>query len=189
MRYWVAASLALVISGCGGGSAPPKPAAKAEPVKITQFYASDPKIPKGEKGTLCYGVEHASRVQLSPPVEEVWPAATRCFEISPKQNMSYTLTAFGEDGSRAEQTVAVTVGAAAPRLYDLSVNSQSVHAGEQVVVCFKVENAATVKAGPGHFDAEANCVTDRPVKTTSYNISAISADGKADSGTVTVKVH
>ena len=128
-------------------------------------------------------------MQLAPPVEEVWPSPTRCFEIAPKENTRYTLTAIGADGSKDTQTVEVTIGAAIPRLYDLSVNSQLVNAGDQVVVCFKVENATSVKAGPGHFDPEANCITDRPTQTTSYKISALGADGQADSGTVKVTVR
>ena len=188
MRYPVAIVIASLCGSCGSGAATAPAKAKVEPVKITQFYATDKKVPKGVKGELCYGVEHAAKVELAPPVEDVWPAATRCFEISPRENTRYTLTAVGDNGSRDAKTVDITVGAAPPRLYDLSVNATLVRAGEQVVVCFKVENATSVKAGPGHFDAGANCITDRPTKTTRYKISALGGDRQIDTGTVTVKV-
>src|SRR5271165_696713 len=91
-----------IIAICGGcGHAPSTSAtasattSAAAPVKITQFYASDKKIPRGLKGNLCYGVEHASKVELTPAADVVWPAAVRCIEISPKQNTTYTLTAYG----------------------------------------------------------------------------------------------
>jgi hypothetical protein len=158
-------------------------------VKVAQFYATDTKIPKGLKGTLCYSVENASKVELTPAAEDVWPSASRCFEVSPKESTKYSLTAIGADGARDTKTVELTVGAAPPRLYDLSVNSVLVHPGDPVVVCFKVENATSVRAGPGHFDPERNCITDQPKKTTSYKISALGADRQIDSGTVTVKVQ
>jgi hypothetical protein len=177
----------MICCGCGGGgtaSAPAKPA----PAKIVQFYAADRKIPRGMTGNICYGVEHAAKVELNPPVEVVWPAAARCIEVSPKQNTTYTLTAIGEDGSRDVKTVDVTVGSAPPRLYDLSVNSVLVRAGEPIVVCFKVENTKNVKAGPGHFNPERNCLSDNPKKTTVYKITAYGGDNQIDTGTVTVKV-
>jgi hypothetical protein len=182
----------LSLGGCGGSSAPsasPEAKPKPEPVRITQFYASDPKLPRGVKGSLCYGVENAEKVDLAPPVDAMWPSHVRCIEISPKQNTTYTLTAYGADGSRATKTAEVVVGAPPPRLYDLSVNSTLVNAGDRVVVCFKVENAKSVKAAPGHFDAGANCITDEPAKTTVYKISALGGDNQVDSGTVTVKVR
>src|SRR5579863_8038917 len=108
MRYPIAILTAILCGGCGSVSAPPKPQPKAsEPAKITQFYAPDTKIPKGVKGELCYGVEHAAKVELSPAVEDVWPSPTRCFEISPKENTRYTLTATGADGGKDTKTVDV----------------------------------------------------------------------------------
>jgi hypothetical protein len=178
----------VLCCGCGSTPKAPPAAAQPSPVKITQFYASEAKIPRGLKGNLCYGVENASKVELTPAVEDVWPAPVRCVEISPKQNTTYTFTAYGEDGSKASKSVSVSVGSAPPRVYDLSVNSVLVHPGEQIVVCFKVENAVKVKAGPGHFDAERNCVADKPRKTTVYKISALGGDNQIDTGTVTVKV-
>lgn len=191
MRYWLVILICLPISGCGGtpsvSSPPPKP--KAEPVKITQFYASDKKLPRGVKGNLCYGVDHASKVELSPAVEDVWPAMTRCFDISPKQTTHYTLTAYGDDGSKDAKSVDVTVGAAPPRIYDLTVTADQVHPGQLVAVCFKVENTTSVKASPGHFDPSRNCITDQPTKTTTYKVFALGGDRQIDTGSVTVKVR
>jgi len=193
MRYALTILAALVSANCGSGPSAVKATAeskpKAEPAKITQFYAADSKIPRGVKGSLCYGVEHASKVELSPAVETLWPSAVRCFEISPKVKTTYTLTAYGDDGSKDTKSVDVVVGSAPPRLYDLSVNSALVHSGEQVVVCFKVENVTRIKAGPGHFDKDVNCITDKPAKTTTYKITAYGGDKQMDSGNVTVKVR
>jgi hypothetical protein len=181
--------------GCGSRTANKAPAGKTSeaapkpsPVKITQFYASEHKIPRGLKAQLCYGVESAEKVELSPAADDVWPSPVRCIEISPKANTTYTLTATGADGSKASKTVDVVVGSAPPRIYDLSVNSVQVHPGEQIVVCFKAENARSFKAGPGHFDKMRHCITDKPAKTTEYKITAYGGDNQIDTGTVTVKV-
>ena len=181
MRYRLAIVIAMLCAGCGS-------TAKTS-ARITEFYAKDKKVPRGVKGNLCYGVEHASKLELTPAVEVLWPVPVRCFEISPQQNTTYTVTAYGEDGSKDSKSVNVEVGPAPPRIYDLSASSALVRRGEKVVVCFKVSDATSVKAGPGRFDKKVNCIMDNPKKTTTYKITALGKDNQEDSGTVTVKVR
>ena len=109
--------------------------------------------------------------------------------MSPAKNTTYTLTAYGEDGSTDKKTVDVQTAAAPPRLYDLWVNKINVPRGEEVRLCFKVENTTKVKVSAGKLDTAANCLTDRPQKTTTYKITALGGDREIDTGTVTVKVH
>ena len=179
----------LLATGCA--NKPEQPAAKKKlaHAKITQFYATEGLVPKGLTGKLCYGVEGATKVALTPPVETLWPTVVRCFDISPKQKTTYTLTAWGEDGARDTKTVDVRVGAPPPRLYDLWANSIDVRKGDLVTICFKVENVKSVKVSAGHLDRAKNCLTDTPSKTTIYKITANGGDGEVDSGTVTVKVR
>jgi hypothetical protein len=61
-------------AGCSSAEKPaaPPPAKTAEarapdPVRITQFYATAPTVHPREKALLCYGVEDARAVWLSPP--------------------------------------------------------------------------------------------------------------------------
>src|SRR5690348_3728282 len=143
MRVGLMALAAVALMNCGKSA--PTVTAKGEKkqvehAKITQFYAPQPLLPRGLKGTLCSGVEHATKVELSPAVEQVWPSPTHCIEISPKVKTTYTLTAYGDDGSKDTKTVDVTVGAPPPKLFDLSVNATQVKRGEKVTVCFKLEN-------------------------------------------------
>ena len=184
-----------ILTGCGSSSSPsPKsppaagPSAAGKP-KITQFYASPNAIPKGTKGSLCYGVEGATKLTLDPPIAEVWPALTRCIEIRPEKPVQYTLTATSQNGQTDSRTVEVGSAAAPPRLYDLWVNSLEVKAGEQVKVCFKTENAIDVEATPGQLYKSAGCLTDYPKTTTTYKIAAVGGDNQRDRGTVTVKVR
>jgi hypothetical protein len=190
MRVIAVLTLSLTIGACG--SAPDHAVVSKKPVrhaKITQFYAADQMIPRGLQGKLCYGVENASKVELNPPSEDVWPSMARCFEVSPQRKTTFTLTAYGEDGSKDVKSVDVKVGGEPPRVYDLAVSSLQVHPGELVRVCFKTENVTRVKAGPGKFAAGLNCLNDNPRKTTTYHIVAYGSDRQEDTGSVTVKVH
>src|ERR1700704_393989 len=84
----------------GGCSEPAKPVAQpvaqgpAEPV-ITQLYAPEPVIAAGETGKICYGVENAKSVWISPPMKELSVAVARCIEVTPPAHTTYTLTVEG----------------------------------------------------------------------------------------------
>src|SRR5262245_34033942 len=63
-----------------------------DPVRILQFYAAESLLPLDQSTNLCYGVENASAVRISPPVEHLWPALSRCIAVSPRETTTYTLT-------------------------------------------------------------------------------------------------
>jgi len=180
VRIAATALLALGLAGCQ--HAPPAHA------RIAHFKADPSFIPTGSVGKLCYGVENATKLDLNPPVEYLLPASERCIDIRPKQTTTYTLTAWGADGGQDKKSFEVRVGAPLPRLSDLIASSTEVKRGAQVKICFKVENARTVRARPGKLDRSANCLTDYPRKTTTYKISALGPNSEQDYGTVTVKV-
>jgi len=189
MRFVTPTFLSLLLFGCGNTENHTVSAKTAHPAKITQFYAVDKMIPKGLSGKLCYGVENAKKVELNPPSQDVWPSVSRCFEVAPTQKTTYTLTAYGEDGTKDVKTAEIKVGGEPPRIYDLRVSSLEVHPGDLVRVCFKTENAITVKGGPGKLAQGINCLNDNPKKTTTYKIIAYGSDRQEDTGTVTVKVR
>jgi hypothetical protein len=78
-------------------------------VKILKFYVSSPMVIQGEKTSLCYGVANARTVRILPESENLNPVSSRCFEIAPAENKTYTLVAEGFDGSVASESVKVTV--------------------------------------------------------------------------------
>ena len=97
---------ALLIAACAfqfACSRSPEPAsepaaaqqAQPDPPRITQFYATAPRLAAGEKDLLRYGVANARNVWLSPPRQEVSAALSRCVEVTPKESTTYTLTAEG----------------------------------------------------------------------------------------------
>ena len=185
---------AWVLTGCGSRpAANPEPAAL--PAKITQFYASPNLIGKGEKALLCYGVESARELTLTPAEEKVWPALSRCFEVSPASDTEYQLAATGADGGTVTANAKVTVGAAkppAPKFSDLRVSATKVKAGELISFCFSGTNGTKVSGGPGRFQkggqAAGDCLIDQPKKTTTYSLELAGAGG-VDTASITVAVQ
>ncbi|HEY2019041.1 MAG TPA: hypothetical protein VGH38_36295 [Bryobacteraceae bacterium] len=81
------------------------------PVRITQFYASVGSLTKGQKALLCYGVENAKSVKISPTLQGVYPALSRCMEILPEHTTHYMIMAEGFDGQVATRSFTLAVQA------------------------------------------------------------------------------
>jgi hypothetical protein len=168
-----------------GSPGPSKPA--PETVRITQFYAAEPKIGLGEKTMLCYGADGAKSVRLQPAVEQVWPALVRCFDVTPAHTTTYTLVAEDARGELVSQSTTIEVGPPRPKLVDISVNKLEVAPGEQVVVCLKARHTTSFDVGAlkplsalgGQIlvSADRRCFGDRPRKTTDYLVKAIGPGG------------
>jgi hypothetical protein len=76
---------------------------------IRALYVSPKVIHQGETAQLCYDVDNAATVALDPPVAEVWPSHTRCFNLSPKKTTTYKLTITDSSGKTASQSVQLQV--------------------------------------------------------------------------------
>src|SRR5579863_4714827 len=76
-------------------------------LKILSFYASPPEIHQGGQSLICFGVNAAKSVRIEPPVEELHPALSRCFPVSPRRDTEYRLTA--EDAAGHIVTASLTV--------------------------------------------------------------------------------
>jgi hypothetical protein len=87
------------------------PAGASGPVRILQFYASTGIVAAGEKARLCYSVENAKSVRISPMMQEVYPFPNHCLEIEPEHTTHYTLLAEGYDGVVATKSFTLQVEA------------------------------------------------------------------------------
>src|SRR5215469_8947209 len=107
----LAAAGCLLLTACSRPSPAPesKTASKLDPPRITQFYTGSPQIARGENALVCYGVEHATSVSLSPPPQELTASPTRCVDVTPQSTTTYSLTATGEAGPPAKQELTITV--------------------------------------------------------------------------------
>ncbi len=93
------------------------------PVRILRFYASVGTLTAGEKAQLCYGVENAKSVRISPMLPGVFPATSRCLEIVPEHTTHYMILAEGYDGNVATRSFTLPVQAdpaAPPQLLDFA---------------------------------------------------------------------
>jgi hypothetical protein len=82
------------------------------PVKILRFYASRGLVITGETAELCYGVENAKSVRISPPIAGVYPSPKHCIEVVPEHTTHYTILAEGFDGKVAMQSLTLPVQSA-----------------------------------------------------------------------------
>jgi hypothetical protein len=163
----------------------------AAPVRITQFYATEPKLSPGDKELLCYGVENAKTVRLSPGSQELSAALSRCVEVDPKETTTYTLTAEGDSGAPASKEVTVTMGSPRVKIVEVTVSSLAVKAGDAVSLCYNVRWAKSVAISPIGFHGGASnhaCTMVQPRKTTTYTVSAVGPSGDKDEQPVTVHV-
>jgi hypothetical protein len=142
---------------------------------------------------LCYGVENAKAVTLTPPRRELSAALSRCVDVEPETTTTYTLTVEGEGGP-VKQDVTVTVGAARPtpaKILEVRVTALEIKRGEPVSICYRVSNATTVRIEPPTQPSEQspNCGIARPERTTTYTVTATGAGGDRDVERVTVRVR
>ena len=113
----VTAAVALLAAALGIGAIPdsrlrswiPPVGAPRGPVRILRFYATTGSIVPGEKAQLCYGVENAKAVRISPSLDSVTPAANRCLEIVPEHTTHYTILAEGYDGHVVTRVITLVV--------------------------------------------------------------------------------
>ena len=197
---WIALAAGAVLAGCSGpekGALVPAPASTVAPAaapegpRITQFYATLAQVGRGEKALVCYGVENATAVWLSPPRHELSAALARCVEVSPTADTTYKLTVQGADGRTVTRELKVKVGVPRARLVNVTVSALEVKAGELVSLCYTVENARAVTVDPIGFRAGSagkGCAKDQPGKSTTYTVSAVGPGGEKDSESVTVQV-
>jgi hypothetical protein len=78
-------------------------------LKILDFYAAPDTVRRGAQTNLCYGVTGAKTVRIEPAVEAVWPAVTRCVQVSPRRDTEYKLVAEDGAGHSVTDTIAVKV--------------------------------------------------------------------------------
>ena len=78
-------------------------------LKILNFYATPPTVHSGQKATICYGVNAAETVRLDPPVEQLHPALSHCFQVAPSRDTEYKLIIADRAGHTLTQSLAIKV--------------------------------------------------------------------------------
>jgi hypothetical protein len=78
-------------------------------LKILNFYATPPTVRSGQKSMICYGVNAAESVRLDPPVEQLHPAVSHCFQVAPRRATEYKLIVADRAGHTLTQSLAIQV--------------------------------------------------------------------------------
>jgi hypothetical protein len=78
-------------------------------LKILSFYATPGTLRRGERANLCYGVSGAKTVRIEPPVQELHPALTYCFAVTPAGTTEYRLVAEDAAGQTTQQALVLQV--------------------------------------------------------------------------------
>jgi hypothetical protein len=141
---------------------------------------------------VCYGVENAASVWLSPPRQEMTVSLSRCVEVSPTATTTYTLSARNSAGAEVTQDVAVQVGPPHVKIIEVQVSTLNLKRGDAVGICYQVEHARSVLIEPIHYRAGSlskGCTTDRPQHDTTYVVTAVGESGDHDEEKAPVKVH
>jgi hypothetical protein len=171
---------------------PPAGPARIEAVKITQFYANNGALTKGESTLLCYGVENAKAVAIAPLEEKFSPALSRCVQVEPQQTTAYTITAEGSDGKAVTQSLTIAVGAKAaepPRILSFAGTKEG---GRMVKLCYQVANAEQITVEPPVVPpskAPVGCFGVEPARTTTYTLTATGAQQRKATKQVIVEVE
>jgi hypothetical protein len=86
------------------------------PARILRFYASAGAVEPGQQVQLCYAVENARSVRISPLFTSLYPLRNFCLEVAPQHTTHFTLLAEGYDGSVAARSFTLPVQIAPPTL-------------------------------------------------------------------------
>jgi hypothetical protein len=120
-------ALALLLS-LGALSLLRRPAATGGAVRILRFYATTGSLTTGQSAQLCYAVENARLVRISP-MQTSSAAQSRCLDVVPEHTTHYTLLAEGFDGMVATRSFTLAVlplrGPAEPTLQFAQFPSRS----------------------------------------------------------------
>ncbi|MBZ5610595.1 MAG: hypothetical protein LAP38_20215 [Acidobacteriia bacterium] len=79
-------------------------------LKILGFYAAPAVVQRGQATSICFGVTGAARVRIEPPiVEDLHPSLSRCFQVAPRNDTEYKLTAEDAAGHTMTQSMVVRI--------------------------------------------------------------------------------
>jgi uncharacterized cupredoxin-like copper-binding protein len=164
-------------------------AGSANAAQVLRFDATPSSIAAGQSSQLTWVVQGATSVSINNGVGTV--AATSSATVTPATTTTYTLTAVGPTGN-VTATTTVTVGGAAgvgnPQILRFEGSPLSIAPGQQSTLSWTTTGATQVSiSGVGAVTPNGS-TTVSPATTTTYTLSATSADGKTVTAPITITV-
>ena len=158
-------------------------------VRILQFSANPAAIQPGQNSTLTWVVENATTVTINPGPGSV-DAHSGSVSVTPAATTTYTLTATGTGGT-VNASVTVVVGTAPPgnpQIIRFEANPVSIAPGQSSTLSWTTTGASTVTISSVGSVTPNGSTQVTPAQTTTYTLTATSADGKSVTAPVTVIV-
>jgi len=158
-------------------------------VRILQFSANPAAILPGQASTLTWVVENATSVTINPGPGAV-DAHSGSVSVTPATTTTYTLAATGAAGT-VNATVTVQVGTAPagnPQIIRFEANPVSIAPGQSSTLSWTTTGATTVTISGVGSVAPNGSTSVTPAQTTTYTLTASSADGHSVTAPVTVIV-
>lgn len=168
------------------------PARDDDAVRILQFYANVAEVIEGRQGIVCYGVENARSVRMTPPVEQLYPAFSRCFWVEPEADTTYTLYAEGHDGREISRSFTLHFKKAPPTILFVGLSNRQIERGNPITMCYGVEHADAVRLKPIGLPLrplKKDCTRFYPAVTTKYTLEAAGPNGPPDPEAFTIRVR
>lgn len=148
------------------------------PPEITLFEANPAEIDRNGTSRLCYGVQNASSVAISPGFSDLEASPRNCVSVNPAQTTTYTLTVTSPAGQTAEQQTTVTVLTDPPEITFFNADP----VGDRVALCYGVMNAAQVSIEPGRGPVPVSlqhCEYVPFSQTTTFTLTATNPEGRS----------
>jgi hypothetical protein len=155
-------------------------------VRIVQFAATPNTIQPGQSTSLSWSVENATSVTIQPAPGSV-DSRSGSTSVSPAQTTTYTLTATGAGGT-VNSTVTVQVGNGTPQIIRFEASPLTIAPGQQSTLSWTTTGATAVSINGVGSVAPNGSVNVNPSQTTTYTLTAATADGKSVTAPVTVTV-
>jgi len=157
---------------------------------ITRFSATPSSITAGQQSVLEWAVQGATTINITPGVGDVRPAGTAT--VTPATTTTYTLVATGTGGRTQQATVTVTVvppGAGNPQVIRFEATPTNIISGESSTLSWTTTGATRVDiSGVGsNLPLNGSSVVS-PTQTTTYTLTATSADNRSVTAPVVVTV-
>ena len=156
--------------------------------QVATFNANPATIQSGQSSTLNWTLNNATSATISPGVGAVDPR-TGSVSVSPTQTTTYTLTANGASGSTTAQvTVTVTNQAGNPQIVRFEGSPLNIQPGQQSTLSWTTTGASAVSISGIGTVAPNGSTTVTPAQTTTYILTASTADGKSVTAPITITV-
>jgi uncharacterized cupredoxin-like copper-binding protein len=158
--------------------------------QIVTFVATPQNISPGQSTKLCWQVNGATSISITPGVGSNLNA-NDCATVSPSTTTTYTLTATNATG-QIQGNVTVNVGTVQILSFTASPPNSSA-AGAPVVLTWQTANATSVVLIAGDISPQSlpanGTFTDNPISNQTYTLTAYGPGGQTVSVTISVFVR